>query len=539
LRSLGTLAAAGITKSHGAHVVLADVDLVVPPGARIGLVGPNGTGKSTLLRLLGGLDTSDSGTIRRNPPTLTVGHLPQERDPLPGETLHGYLARRTGVGAAAELMDALAARLAAEPELATSYSEALDTYLERGGADFDARASAVLAELGLDVELERPLTGVSGGEAARAALASILLSRFDVLLLDEPTNDLDFAGLARLEAFLSGFDGSAVIVSHDRAFLDRTVTRIVELDEWTHGAREYTGGWTEYEAERERRLARHRERWEGYVTEKERIEEQAKRMQGWEERGYGQGRKKKKSKDVKKAFAKKLDRLDAVEKPYEPWQLRLGLAAAARSGDIVVRLERAEVTRGAFRLGPLDLEVSWGERIAITGPNGSGKTTLLDVLLGRIPLDAGTRWAGPGVVLGDLEQRRATFAGSERLLDTFVRESGLLVEEARTLLAKFDLGADDVLRAGGSLSPGERTRAVIALLSARGVNCLVLDEPTNHLDVEAIEELERALEGYDGTVLLVTHDRLFLERFGATRTIDLELSPRASGRPSQTQARDR
>jgi ATPase subunit of ABC transporter with duplicated ATPase domains len=521
LRSFGTLAAAGVTKSHGAHVVLADVDLVVPPGARIGLVGPNGTGKSTLLRLLGGLDTADSGTIRRNPPTLTVGHLPQERDPLPGETLHGYLARRTGVGAAAELMDALAARLAAEPELATSHSEALDAYLERGGGDFAARASAVLAELSLGVELERPLTGLSGGEAARAALASILLSRFDVLLLDEPTNDLDFAGLARLEAFLSGFDGSAVIVSHDRAFLDRTVTRIVELDEWTHGAIEYSGGWTEYEAERERRLARHRERWEGYVTEKERIEEQAKRMQGWEERGYGQGRKKKKSKDVKKAFAKKLDRLDTVEKPYEPWQLRLGLAAAVRSGDVVVRLEHAVVVRGAFQLGPLDLEVSWGERIAITGPNGSGKTTLLDVLLGKLPLDAGARWAGPGVVLGDLEQRRTTFAGSQPLLGAFVRESGLLVEEARTLLAKFDLGADDVLRGGDSLSPGERTRAVLALLSARGVNCLVLDEPTNHLDVEAIEELERALEGYDGTVLLVTHDRLFLERFGATRTIEL------------------
>jgi ATPase subunit of ABC transporter with duplicated ATPase domains len=515
------LAAAGVTKSHGAHVVLADVDLVVPPRARIGLVGPNGAGKTTLLRLLAGVDAPDAGTIRRNPPALTVGHLPQERDPRPGETLHAYLARRTGVAAAAERMDTLAARLAAEPELAGDYSEALDAFLARGGGDLDARAAAVLAELGLGVELERRLEGLSGGEAARAALASILLSRFDVLLLDEPTNDLDFAGLQRLESFLSGFGGSAVIVSHDRAFLDRTVTRIVELDQWTHGAREYAGGWSEYEAERERRRARHYERWEGYVAEKERVEEQAQRMQRWEERGYGQGRKKKKSKDVKRTFAKKLGNLDAVEKPYEPWELRLGLAAASRSGDVVVRLERAELERGAFRLGPIDLEVNWGDRVAITGPNGSGKTTLLAALLGRIPLAAGTRWAGPGVVLGDLEQRRATFSGDERLLDAFVRESGLLAEETRTLLAKFDLGADDVLRPGASLSPGERTRAVLALLSARGVNCLVLDEPTNHLDVEAIEELERALAGYDGTVLLVTHDRLFLDRFGATRTLGL------------------
>jgi ATPase subunit of ABC transporter with duplicated ATPase domains len=521
MRSLGTLAAAGVTKAHEAHVVLADVDLVVPPHARIGLVGPNGAGKSTLLRLLAGLDAADGGTIRCSPAALAVGHLPQERDPLPGETLLAYLARRTGVAAAAGKMDALAAQLGDEPELAGVYSEALDAYLERGGDDLEARAVAALDELGLGVELDRPLAGLSGGEAARAALASIVLSRFDVLLLDEPTNDLDFAGLARLEEFLAGFDGSAVLVSHDRAFLDRTVTRIVELDEWTHAAREYAGGWSEYEAERERRLARHYERWEGFVSERDRIQEQARRMQRWEERGYGQGRKKKKSKDVRKAFEKKLDRLERVEKPYEPWALRLGLAAAARSGDVVVRLQHAVVERGTFTLGPLDLEVSWGERVALTGPNGSGKTTLIDALLGRLPLASGTRWVGPGVLLGELEQRRGAFAGVEPLLDGFVRESGLIVEDARTLLAKFDLGADDVLRGGGSLSPGERTRAVLALLSARGVNCLVLDEPTNHLDVEAIEELERALRDYDGTVLLVTHDRLFLERFGATRTVDL------------------
>jgi ATPase subunit of ABC transporter with duplicated ATPase domains len=177
--------------------------------------------------------------------------------------------------------------------------------------------------------------------------------------------------------------------------------------------------------------------------------------------------------------------------------------------------------RGSFRLGPLDLELRWGERLALTGPNGSGKTTLLDALLGRLLPASGSRRLGPGVVLGELEQRRETFLSREPLLGAFLHESGLAPEEARTLLAKFALGAGDVLRSGVSLSPGERTRAMLALLSARGVNCLVLDEPTNHLDVEAIEELERALAGYQGTVVLVTHDRLFLERFGATRTIEL------------------
>jgi ATPase subunit of ABC transporter with duplicated ATPase domains len=365
---------------------------------------------------------------------------------------------------------------------------------------------------------ERGDGGRSGGEETRAALAAVLRGGFDVLLLDEPTNDLDFAGLGWLERSLASHPGSLVVVSHDRAFLDRTVTRIVELDEWTRGTTEYGGGWSDYEAERERRRERHYQRWEASVAERRRVEEQQRRMAEWERRGYGQGRKKKKSKDVKRTYGAKLARIETVEKPYEPWELQLSLAPAARSGEVVVRLEDAVVECGSFRLGPLDLFVGWGDRLAIAGPNGSGKTTLLDALLGRLPLAAGTRWLGPGVVLGELEQDRAALTGPQTLLEVF---RDFEEETARTLLAKFGLGADDVLRGAASLSPGERTRAGLALLTARGVNCLVLDEPTNHLDVEAIEELERGLAGYEGTVILVTHDRRFLEAFAPSRTIEL------------------
>jgi ATPase subunit of ABC transporter with duplicated ATPase domains len=366
---------------------------------------------------------------------------------------------------------------------------------------------------------EREAAGTrSGGQKARAALSEVLRGGFDVLLLDEPTNDLDFAGLAWLERGLASHSGSAVVVSHDRAFLDRSVTRIVELDEWTCGAKEYSGGWSDYEAERDRRRDRQYRRWEASVAERTRIEEQQRRMAEWERRGYGQGRKKKKSKDVKRTYGARLAQVEKVEKPYEPWELRLSLAPVARSGDVVARLENAVVGRGSFRLGPLDLEVTWGDRLAVAGPNGSGKTTLLDALLGRLPLAAGSRWVGPGVVPGELEQDRAMLSGSQTLLEVF---GDFEEETARTLLAKFGLGAGDVLGAASSLSPGERTRAGLALLAARGVNCLVLDEPTNHLDVEAIEELERALAAYDGAVLLVTHDRRFLENFAPTRTIDL------------------
>jgi ATPase subunit of ABC transporter with duplicated ATPase domains len=365
---------------------------------------------------------------------------------------------------------------------------------------------------------ERRTSARSGGEQTRAALADALRRDFDVLLLDEPTNDLDFAGLAWLERQVASQPGALVVVSHDRAFLDRTVTRIVELDEWTHGTTEYAGGWSEYEAGRERRREGQYRRWEASVAERNRIEEQQRRMAEWERRGYGQGRKKKKSKDVKRTYGAKLERLETAEKPYEPWELHLDLAPAARSGDVVVRLERAVVERGSFRLGPLDLEIAWGERVAIAGRNGSGKTTLLDALLGRLPLAAGNRLLGAAVVLGELEQDRAALSGEQPLLAFF---RGFDEEIARTLLAKFGLGADDVLRAASSLSPGERTRAGIALLGARGVNCLVLDEPTNHLDVEAIEELERGLAGYGGTIVLVTHDRRFLEAFRPTRTIEM------------------
>jgi ATPase subunit of ABC transporter with duplicated ATPase domains len=366
---------------------------------------------------------------------------------------------------------------------------------------------------------ERETNGArSGGQQARAVLAELLRGGLDVLLLDEPTNDLDFAGLAWLERSLASHPGSVVAVSHDRAFLDRAVSRIVELDEWTRGTTEYSGGWSDYEAGRARRRERHYQRWEASVAERRRIEEQQRRMADWERRGYGQGRKKKKSKDVKRTYGAKLARVETVEKPYEPWELHLDLASAARSGETVVRLEHAVVERGAFRLGPLDLAVGWGDRVAVAGPNGSGKTTLLDALLGRLPLGAGSRWLGPGVVLGELEQDRAALTGTQTLLEVFGDfEEGT----ARTLLGKFGLAADDVLRPAASLSPGERTRAGLALLTARGVNCLVLDEPTNHLDVEAIEELERALAAYDGTVILVTHDRRFLEAFGPARTIEL------------------
>ncbi|MEX2658578.1 MAG: ATP-binding cassette domain-containing protein, partial [Acidimicrobiales bacterium] len=222
-----------------------------------------------------------------------------------------------------------------------------------------------------------------------------------------------------------------------------------------------------------------------------------------------------------RATEKALGRLAVVEKPWEGWRLELELGGGQRSGDVVARMQGAVVERGAFRLGPVDLEIGWAERVALLGPNGAGKSTLLGAVLGTIPLVEGTRFLGPGVVVGEMDQARGRFDGERTVVETVLAATAMPMDEARSLLAKFGLGADHATRAGQDLSPGERTRAQLALLMAEGVNCLVLDEPTNHLDLPAIEQLEQAVASFDGTLVLVTHDRRFLDHVEVTRTVEV------------------
>ena len=530
------LAARNLTVVRGAQVVLDRVDLVVDGTSRIGVLGRNGAGKTTLLRCLAGLETPTSGTVERSPPALNVGYLAQEPDPHPGETTAAYLRRRTGLAGAEAAMQATLRAVGDHPgrrEL-EAYDDALARFLALGGDDHDTRAPRVLADVGLDpAVLETPLERLSGGQRVKAGLAAILLARFDVLLLDEPTNNLDFDGLARLERFLAGEERPVVLVSHDRAFLSATTTRIAELDLHSRRLTEYGGGYDAYVEERRRRREQAYAEYDEVRAERTRLEEAARQKRDWAQSRRGErrtdndkalaGRRKERATagaTRAKAIERRLERLGDPGKPWEGWDLRLSLQAGRRSGEVVASLAGAVVERGRFRLGPVDLELRWRDRLALTGPNGAGKSTLLGLLTGELRPAAGTVRLGSGVVAGHLGQDRTPFPGT--LLEAVRARTDLSVEQARALLAKFDLGAEHLTRPEAALSPGERSRAGLAVLVARGTNLLLLDEPTNHLDLDAIEELERALSGYDGTLVVVSHDRRLLANLRLDRRLEVE-----------------
>ncbi|MFJ6427253.1 MULTISPECIES: ABC-F family ATP-binding cassette domain-containing protein [Microbacterium] len=531
-----TLVAQGLAGGYGHRTLFDSLDLTVTAGDVVGLVGANGAGKSTLLKLLAGVDEPQAGTIRLSPADAFVGWLPQEHERIVGESVVDYIGRRTGCAAATEAMDAAAAALG-DPSLAApgtdpadTYSVALDRWLASGAADLDERLPVVLADLGLDLGADPAaamMTSLSGGQAARVGLAALLLSRFDIALLDEPTNDLDLDGIERLEAFVRGLRGGVVVVSHDREFLARCVTRVLELDLAQNSNRVFGGGYDAYLEERATVRRHQREKYDEFADKKADLVARARTQREWSSQGVRNAMKKAPDNDKikRKASAEssekqaqkvrqmesRIARLEEVEEPRKEWQLEFTIGSAPRSSSVVSTLSSAVFRQGSFQLGPVSLQVNAGERIGITGPNGAGKSTLLRGLLGRQAPDEGTASLGASVQIGEIDQARALLVGTQPLAVAF---EDLVPEmasgEVRTLLAKFGLKADHVTRAVDELSPGERTRAGLALLQARGVNLLVLDEPTNHLDLPAIEQLEQALESYEGTLLLVTHDRRML-----------------------------
>ncbi len=522
----------GVAASFGARPLFSGLDLTVSGGDVVALVGANGSGKSTLLRMVAGEHPVEAGRITLSPPDASVGFLPQS-PPRPDESIAAYAGRRTGVTDAAARYEAATRALADGVDGADEeFSRALDRWLTLGGADLEVRLAETLARLGLDADLDRPLGTLSGGQAARASLASVLVSRFDVLLLDEPTNNLDAPGLAEITAFVRGVDAPVLIASHDRAFLDDVATSVCELDVAQQRVAVYSGGWTEYREAKALGVRQRLEARAAYEAERDALVDRARRFNEWAATGRAKvGRLAKdartpridtkpaedraRKQDQKAARARAaVERLPEPEAPRREWELRYSIAEAPASAEVVLTLDAVVARAGSFTVGPFSATLERGARVALVGPNGSGKTTLLRAALEGEAASGRVSW-GTRVAVGLLDQDRSVISGPGPLLEVVAAALGVTdAAEVRTLLAKFGLGAEHVTRPCSSLSLGERTRAALAVLQGRAVNVLVLDEPTNHADVAAIEQLEDALAAFGGTVLLVTHDRALLDAVG-------------------------
>ena len=529
------LSFAHVAKSFDDTPVLRDITFAVAAGARTALVGPNGVGKTTLLRIAAGSLQPDAGTVRR--PAHTA-YVPQDYGLVADRSVLAFLKLRSGVLQAEQDLRAAEAALAADaPHGAERYAGAFERYEALTAWSFAATAEQALAAVDLPAGLlDRDVGSLSGGEQVRIGLAGVLASQYDAYLLDEPTNSLDLPALDALEAFVVRSPATFLIVSHDRAFLAAVATTVVEIDEHERTAEVYGVGFALYRELREQALAARHARYRAYVDEVERLRTAAgahaaaaartrdrrpPRDGDKHARHFFAQRASEQAARAQRRLERRLEQLDAQREPRTGWELRLSLEAAQRGSDRVAEVLGAVVQRGEFTLGPVSLDVRWGERVALLGRNGSGKTTLLEVITGTRAPDAGQVRRGPATVFGVLRQGGLVSDDRASGLASFQAALGWPEAQARTLLAKFDLRAEHVHRPVGSYSPGERCRLGLAILMARGANCLVLDEPTSHLDLEATEQLEQALQGFDGTLLVVSHDRAFSERIGLTRRITL------------------
>jgi ATP-binding cassette subfamily F protein 3 len=534
-----------LRKAFGLDLILDDVSISLGPGDRAGLVGPNGCGKTTLLRLLAGVERPDAGSVQATPSTLAIGYLPQGLEIEPGQSLADFVARAAGdVPEATARVERLAAALMygpGRPNIELEYDTALADLA--AAVRLTARVPQVLGALGIDgLPPGLLVSALSGGQKTRLALASVLLAEPDVLLLDEPTNHLDIAMLEWLEDWLNAYRGAALIVSHDRAFLDRTARRIHELDPATHRVREYGGNYSDYVAEKE---SEHERTLGAYADQQEEIHRL--RNTARELRGIARLRKGGKADDGDK-YAKgffgnrsagtvgrakhieaRLERLltdEHLDKPKLGWQMKLDFGAAPASGQDVLMLEGLAVgyaaqtdVPGPAEAGPrillrdLNVTVRHGARVALIGPNGSGKTTMLRTVAGLLAPLAGRARLGANVRLGYMAQEQEMLDPALDALDTIRRAAPLTETDARSFLHYFLFTGDGVFVPVGSLSFGERSRLALATLVAQGRNLLLLDEPINHLDIPSRARFEQALAGFDGTVVAVVHDRYFVAGF--------------------------
>jgi ATP-binding cassette, subfamily F, member 3 len=526
------LTAHNITKSYGIQTILQDISFSIKQNERVGLIGPNGCGKTTLLRILAGVEQPDSGHVALSPPGLRLGYLEQGFSYQADITFGMLLNRASGdLDHLEQELARLANELAIRPEK-PDLQEAYDAVLNRleTAAPDCYQLSWLINHLGLEeIPASQPVDSLSGGQKTRLALALVLLKTPQVLLLDEPTNHLDIKMLEWLEEWLVDFRGAALIVSHDRTFLDRTVNRILDLNPVTHQAKAYTGNYTNYLQQYQREEEQQWQVYKDQLEETRRMRQdiaRTKEQARWVEitttsrqptvRRYAR-------KVARKALSreKKLERFlesdEQVEKPERSWQMKLELAAHSQSGKDVLQLEDLSIGYPGSQplLTHLNLALAAGERVVLTGPNGCGKTTLLRTIAGQLQPVEGSIRLGANVHLGYMAQEQEVLSPELSALETLQAIAPMNETDARNFLHFFLFAGEKALQPVNLLSYGERARLILATLVARGCNLLLLDEPINHLDIPSRERFEQALAGFDGTVIAVVHDRYFIERFAS------------------------
>jgi ATP-binding cassette, subfamily F, member 3 len=511
---MALLQARDIAKSFGSRLILDGLDLDIEPRVRLGVIGPNGGGKSTLLRILAGEETADAGEItqRRG---LVVAFLPQQLEGDERRVLSTLRAARPDLDELEQELEKVERELGSGGEdldklgkLLRRHEGVLERWTAAGGPGFEGRARALLADVGLDDDdLEKPTRLLSGGQRKLVGLAACLLRDPDVLLLDEPEAHLDVEARERMEQLMRSFDGAVVAVSHDRYLLDETVSQIAELAGGK--VRMWPGNYSAYTVARELEMQRQQQLYVTQQKEIARLEEAIRRFKDWASRVVDE-------RHIKQARNKQrqIDRMEKIDRPVlERRKIALELRPHARGGERVVELESVSVELGDRPiLVDVQLTVLRGERVGVVGDNGAGKSVLLRTLAGVLHPTEGERKAGPSIRFGRLEQDRRPDDPRATPLQLVRRAAPISEGEAVSRLMKFLFTYEQVRRPLESLSGGEWTRLQLLLLMLQGANCLLLDEPTNHLDIESVEMLESALESFEGTAIFVSHDRYFLDR---------------------------
>lgn len=525
------LTAHHICKTYGIQPILQDISFSISNNERIGLIGPNGCGKTTLMRILAGLEQPDSGTVASTRPNLRIGYLAQGMEFDPEQTLQSALSLTPVSQAELESeIASLAHALSSNPN--DSHLQAkYDTTLHQLSA-FSDQPSAILGPLGLaEIPLDTPVKHLSGGQKTRLMLARVLLEEPHLLLLDEPTNHLDIEMLEWLEDWLNRFQGAALIVSHDRAFLDNTVMSVLELDPKTQAIKAYPGNYTDYLDFKQKEYEKQYTEYHEQIDELKKLHNAARhlrRISQFKKGGKGDTNDKfakgffgdrtthtaRRALRIEKRIEKTLDE-DRKEKPIQNWQMKLDFGASThQSKDVLITHNLAiGYTPNNPLLENLNLHIRAGQHLVFTGPNGSGKTTLIRTIAGKLRPLAGSLKLGMTVKLGYMSQEQEFLSPNLNALQSVQNIASFNETEARNFLHYFLFKGDNALRPTSELSFGERARLQLGLLVAQGCTFLLLDEPINHLDILSRARFEEALGNFKGTILAIVHDRYFIERF--------------------------